>query len=189
MLLDDTFIKVIEGLLFISETPLSAEELSRVLGVEQEAVEEILKQLAEQYTDGAHGFYLRNIAGGYQFYSSGMIAPYLEKLFEPRQQKLSSAAYETLAIIAYRQPVTRSEIESIRGVKSEGPLQQLLVRGLVEEAGRKDAPGRPIEFATGQTFLQAFGLNSLEDLPRYDEGKELARLMPDVTEEPESTDD
>lgn len=179
MLLDDTLYRVIEGLLFVSDAPLSVNEMAQAVGVTPSDAQTILDTLMVNYRDDAHGFYLREIADGYQFYSSSIVAPYLEKLFAPRQQKLSAAAYETLAIVAYRQPVTRSEIESIRGVKSEGPLQQLVARELVEEAGRKDAPGRPILFITGRRFLQAFGLRALEELPRFEEGREMAMLLPD----------
>lgn len=183
MLLDDTLVKITEGLVFVSEAPISSEEIADTLGIDHLEAEGILESLCQQYEDNKQGFCLRKIAGGYQFFSSTLVSPYLEKLFAPRFKKLSNAAYETLAIISYRQPVTRSDIEAIRGVKSEGPLQQLLNAGLVEEKGRRETPGRPVVFGTTSYFLQSFGLLELENLPNYELGKTIGLIEEDITKE------
>ncbi|MFP5528641.1 SMC-Scp complex subunit ScpB [Peptococcus simiae] len=157
--------RIIEGLLFISDVPLTVDELAKTLGLVDFEVESILNELEETYAAGNHGFYLRAIAGGYQFFVGSEIADYLPSFFSLKRPQLSQAALETAAIAAYHEPVTRADIEGIRGVNSDGPLRSLLDRGLLEERGRKETPGRPILYGTTPLFLQTFGLNSLEDLP------------------------
>ena len=117
------------------------------------------------------------IAGGWQFLTQPEAAPYIERLYKPRAQQLSKAALETLAIVAYRQPVTRAEIDNIRQVKSDAMLAKLMEKTLVKEVGRLDAPGRPILYGTTQEFLAAFGLVSLQELPPLadiDENEEIS---------------
>ena len=111
------------------------------------------------------GFYLAEIAGGYQFMTAMEMYPYVERLYRPKAQNLSRAAMETLAVIAYCQPVTRGDIENIRGVNADGIVANLLEKGLIDEIGRKDTPGKPVLYGTNRKFLQLLGLNSLEDLP------------------------
>ncbi|MEE0776446.1 MAG: SMC-Scp complex subunit ScpB, partial [Bacillota bacterium] len=112
------------------------------------------------------GFFLAEIAGGYQFMTPKEMYPYVERLYRPKAQNLSKAAMETLAVIAYCQPVTRGEIEHIRGVNADGIVAGLLEKGLIDEVGRKDTPGKPVLYGTNDKFLQLLGLNSLEDLPQ-----------------------
>ncbi|MEE0435137.1 MAG: SMC-Scp complex subunit ScpB [Peptococcaceae bacterium] len=169
MLIDNSYKAIAEGLLFIAESPMRVDELAKIMEIDERAVREVMTLLMEEYASSERGIVLREIGGGYQFSTAPMVAPYIDKIFSEKKTKLSHAAYETLAIIAYKQPVTRSQIEYIRGVKSDGPLQQLQARGLVEEKGRLEQPGRPVVFGTTTAFLVAFGLNKLEDLPKYDE--------------------
>lgn len=169
MLLDLSYKAIVEGLLFIAEAPMSTQELAKIIEISESDVRDILALLTEEYANSDKGIVLREVGGGYQFATAPIVAPYIDKIFAEKKTKLSQAAYETLAIIAYKQPVTRSQIEYIRGVKSDGPLQQLELRGLIEEKGRLDRPGRPVVFGTTAAFLVAFGLASLEDLPKYDE--------------------
>ena len=116
------------------------------------------------------------IAGGWQFLTDKDLAPYIEKLYNPRSQQLSKAALETLAIVAYHQPVTRMEIDNIRQVKSDAVLGKLLEKSLVKEVGRLEGPGRPILYGTTREFLAAFNLNSLSELPELPEQEEPGEL-------------
>lgn len=169
MLIDLSYKAIAEGLLFIAEAPMTVSELAKVMEIDESGVREVLALLMEEYSQADKGIVLREVGGGYQFSTAAIASPYIEKLFSEKKTKLSHAAYETLAVIAYKQPVTRSQIEYIRGVKSDGPLQQLLTRGLIEEQGRLDQPGRPVVFGTTMAFLVAFGLDRIEDLPKYEE--------------------
>ncbi len=169
MIIDLSYKTIIEGLLFISDTPMTTKMLADILEIDELSIEEILTDLEKEYKQPDRGMVLKKIANGYQFMTAPIVEPYIKKMFQEKKSKLSNAAYETLSIIAYKQPVTRSQIDYIRGVKSDGPLQQLITRGLVEEKGRLEQPGRPIIFCTTLQFLVSFGLNSLEELPRFDE--------------------
>lgn len=169
MLIDNSYKAIIEGLLFIAETPMTVADLAKIVAISEGDVRDIVATLQEEYGQGDKGIVLREVGGGYQFSTAPIVAPYIDKIYSEKKTKLSHAAYETLAIIAYKQPVTRSQIEYIRGVKSDGPIQQLLLRGLIEEQGRLDQPGRPVVFGTTVAFLVAFGLKRIEDLPKYDE--------------------
>lgn len=165
MIIDQSYLRILEAILFVSDEPLTVEQMAQAMRIEEREVEAILQKIKEKYTIDHSGFYLREIAGGYQFFATDEATPYLENLFQPRFQKLSQAALETLAIIAYKQPVTRGEVELIRGVSCDGPMRSLQERQLIEECGRKEAPGRPILFTTTKKFLTTFGLNDLADLP------------------------
>lgn len=165
MTIETPYKKIIEGILFVSDEPLSVSQLADTTKIGEAEVISVLTELMEDYAPGKHGFHLRSIAGGYRFFAGEEATPYLNELFSPRYQKLSQAALETLSIIAYKEPVTRGEMELIRGVNCDAPLRSLQERGLVEERGRKDAPGRPVLFGTTKTFLSVFGLNSVTDLP------------------------
>lgn len=169
MLIDNSYKAIIEGLLFIAEAPMTVADLAKIVAISEGDVRDIVAMLQEEYGQGDKGIVLREVGGGYQFSTAPIVAPYIDKIYSEKKTKLSHAAYETLAIIAYKQPVTRSQIEYIRGVKSDGPIQQLLLRGLIEEQGRLDQPGRPVVFGTTVAFLVAFGLKRIEDLPKYDE--------------------
>ena len=155
--------RLLEALLFVAWEPLPVKRLAEVVGLDSKLVQDLLLELQQAYAGS--GFHLQEIAGGWQFLTKSEWAPYIEKLYKPRAQQLSRAALETLAIIAYQQPVTRLEIDNIRQVKSDAMLTKLLEKSLIKEVGRLEAPGRPILYGTTQEFLAAFGLVSLKDLP------------------------
>ena len=154
---------LLEALLFVAFEPVSTKRLVEISGVDKKLVQELLAELAADYA--GRGFRLTEIAGGWQFLTPEEYAPYIEKLYNPRAQQLSRAALETLAIVAYRQPVTRLEIDNIRQVKSDAVLNKLMEKALVKEVGRREGPGRPILYGTTREFLAAFGLASLAELP------------------------
>ena len=156
----------LEAVLFASPQPVQPERLARILSVPVAQVNAMLARLEEEYRQGERGFLLEWVAGGVRLCSKPEYYPYVEELGRTvRSGALSQAALETLAIIAYRQPITRPEIEAIRGVRVESAIQSLIDRGLVEEKGRSDGAGRPILYGTTAEFLVRFKLNSLEDLP------------------------
>lgn len=167
--------RLLEALLFVAWEPAPVKRLAEALGLEPKFTQELLLELQEAYV--GRGFQLVEIAGGWQFLTQPEAAPYIERLYKPRAQQLSKAALETLAIVAYRQPVTRAEIDNIRQVKSDAMLAKLMEKTLVKEVGRLDAPGRPILYGTTQEFLAAFGLISLQELPPLadiDENEEIS---------------
>ncbi|MDH7601085.1 MAG: SMC-Scp complex subunit ScpB [Armatimonadota bacterium] len=159
--------RAIECMLFVSTEPLNVNQLADALQVEPEKVEDALSAL-ERRLDATSGLQLMRIAGGYQLCTRPEYADYCSAILQPARKKLSKAALETLAIIAYRQPCTQPEIEAVRGVSVDGVIKTLLDRCLIKEAGRKQAPGRPILYATTPEFLQYFGLNDLSELPDID---------------------
>ncbi len=160
------FKSVIEALLFVSGEPLSAQQIAGILEADEQDVVVLLKEIKADCERENRGFFLLEIAGGFIFSTRAEHAGYIEKLIKPRLNTLSQAALETLAIISYHQPVTRSEIEEIRGVKCDSSLNTIMERGLIDEAGRKEAPGRPILYKTTPEFLKYMGLKSLDDLPK-----------------------
>ncbi|NLY90438.1 MAG: SMC-Scp complex subunit ScpB [Firmicutes bacterium] len=161
---------VLEALIFASSEPVTVKEMSIITELNEETVRILLFELAQEYNDQQRGIQLMEVAGGYQLVTKPEMAVYLEKLKKvPRQVPLSQAALETLAIIAYKQPITRAEIETIRGVRVDSSLTTLLEKGLIEETGRKEGPGRPILYGTTKEFLKYFGLNSLDELPIVDD--------------------
>jgi len=155
--------KIIECLFFVSSTPLSLERLVDATGSDADSILTAVNELAEEHQDSGIG--LRQIAGGWQFFTDPIYLPYIEKLYKPKVQHVSRAGMETLAVIAYRQPVTKAEIEEIRQVQVDGVISTLLEKRLIKEVGRKDTPGRPILYGTTEEFLTVFGLNGLSDLP------------------------
>jgi segregation and condensation protein B len=157
----------LECLLFMADTPLVPKDLGEMLGIEPERVCALGDRLAAEY-DG-RGVQIVRVAGGYQMCTRPEFSEYLAKLHEPRRFRLSRASMETLAIIAYRQPITRPEMEAVRGVNCDSVIDTLLDRGLVCERGRRDTPGRPMTYGTTPEFLEQFGLNSLRDLPELPE--------------------
>ena len=156
----------LEAVLFMAAEPLPPGELAEILGVTPGELEELVLQLEAAY--GGRGIQVTRLAGGYQVATRPEYGPYVAKLHKPERFRLSRAALETLAIVAYKQPVTRPEIEAIRGVNSDSVLDTLSQYELVCEAGRKETPGRPLLYRTTSNFLGHFGLNSVEDLPRLD---------------------
>jgi segregation and condensation protein B len=156
----------LEAVLFATNEPVALPELARVLGVGESIVIEALGALGEDYARSERGFMLDEAAGGVRLVSKPEYAPLVVELLRPvRGSGLSQAALETLAIVAYRQPITRAGIEALRGVRAASALGSLLERDLVQEAGRKETPGRPILYATTNRFLVEFGLHSLAELP------------------------
>ena len=155
---------ILEALIFASSRPIGPSELGDILEMEPPMVRRLVERIKDRYED--RGIELRSVAGGFQFVSASRCAPWLEKLGRPMvHSPLSLAGIETLAIIAYRQPITRAEIEHIRGVRVDSAVNTLLERDLIAEIGRKEGPGRPILYGTTDQFLIPFGLQSLAELP------------------------
>ncbi len=163
---------VLEALLFAAERPVSVARLSRVTGADAAAVKIALGELAEIYRD--RGVRLLEIAGGWQFRTAPPHAPFVRELLGRRPPRLSRAQMETLAIVAYRQPITKPEIEEIRGVDCGSALRVLLEREMLKVLGRKEEPGRPLLYGTTPRFLELFGLRSLRELPTLQEFTELS---------------
>jgi len=162
---------ILEGLLFAAgDEGLSIKQLTSVLEIDEARVLSIIEDLKEEYQKKERGIDLVEVAGVYQLTTKKEHAPYLKRLMEtPMNQSLSQAALETLAIIAYKQPITRIEIEEIRGVKSERPIRTLLAKGLIQEVGREEGVGRAILYGTTKEFLEYFGLKTIEELPSLTE--------------------
>lgn len=162
----------IEGILFAAGEPVKTARLALVLDVDIESVEEAVDALKNEYNEQHRGLTIIDIDEGYQLCSRPEYYTYIQEILgEQRRQALSNAAMETLAIIAYKQPITRAGIEYIRGVNSDGSVNRLIERNLIEEVGRLDAPGRPILYGTTLNFLRCFGIATLEDLPAVDLSK------------------
>lgn len=163
----DQLERILEGMIFVAgDEGLTLEACLSVLDLDKLTVEMALNNLMEKYQAPSFGFELVNYGEIYKFVSSSEIYPYLEALLKlESKRKLSPSALETLAIIAYKQPVTRLEIEEIRGVSSDMMLRKLLARDLIEEVGRIEAPGRPILYGVTQEFLDTFKLTDLKELP------------------------
>lgn len=164
---------IIETLLFVSETPLSIDRIKSVVSADAKTVKDTLSRLASEYEKRNGGFFLMEVAGGYQIRTKPEYAEWVKKLVQPNPLRMSKAALETLTIIAYKQPVIRSEIEHIRGVDSGGILRMLLELKLIRVLGRKEIPGRPLIYSTTKRFLEVFGLKDLRDLPTPEEIKGL----------------
>jgi segregation and condensation protein B len=161
---------ILESLFFISDSPIRLETLVEILPESnEEAILEGIRQIQAEYEDPSKGIELTEIAGGYQFRTKPSWAGWVNRLKKAKAVKLSQAALETLAIVAYRQPIIRPAIEEIRGVDSGSVLHTLLEKGLIKTMGRKDLPGRPIVYGTTKTFLELFSLNTLSDLPTLKE--------------------
>lgn len=159
---------VIEGLLFASgDEGLDARQIADVLEEDDRLVKELLQQLKNDLRREGRGIQIVEIAGTYQLTTLPEHAPFFERLaYSPSHGTLSQAALETLAIVAYKQPITRIEIEEVRGVKSERPIQTLVAKQLIQEVARAEVVGRPILYGTTKQFLDYFGLKSLNDLPK-----------------------
>jgi segregation and condensation protein B len=168
---EDNVKSVIEALLFASDKPLTIEQVRNVLdNLEATEIRRILEELRSEYEASNRGIRLAEIAGGFQLVTPSSHAPFLRKLFKGRHvERLSKPALETLAIIAYKQPLTRLEIESLRNVNVDGVIGTLLDKSLIRISGRKKAPGNPYVFSTTKQFLEYFGLKSLEELPKMEE--------------------
>jgi segregation and condensation protein B len=164
----------VEALLFASSKPLSIENLSEASGIEKAGLNEILAALGEEYSSDSRGFSLEEVAGGFQLRSDQRFSDQIGKLFAARtRRRMTRSSLESLSITAYRQPVTRAEIEHIRGVDSGAVLKTLLSLSMIRILGRKEAPGRPILYGTTRDFLEYFGLRDIESLPTLEEVTEL----------------
>ncbi len=164
---------VLEALIFASQTPLSEKQILTLLPEETaETIQEAVAQLQQEYAE--HAFTIKRIAGGWQFASKPEYAPWIAKLLEEKaRSRLSRAALETLAIIAFKQPISRVEVSAIRGVNSDGVIKTLLDARLITISGRDEGPGRALLFKTTPEFLRYFGINDISDLPRPKEVEEL----------------
>lgn len=159
-------IKALEGILMVAMEPVSASMLSQLLEVSQEVVEDLCERLATAYTEAGHGFQLVKVAGGFRFQSHPDVAAYVERfVLDSQQARISAAALETLAIIAYKQPISRGQIASIRGVDPDAVVRTLQARGYITEVGRDEGPGQAVMFGTTSLFLERLGLASLSELP------------------------
>jgi segregation and condensation protein B len=193
--------RIVEALLFASQKPVSFKELASIFKgaadaaketpwvacfakLKQEEIAEAIGQLQAEYLETGRAFEVRESAAGWQLVTRADFAPWLRQLFpENRSARLSAPALETLAIIAYRQPITRADLEAVRGVAVDGVMQTLLDRGLVRIAGRAEVPGRPLLYDTTQYFMEHFGLKDLDELPN---ASELRRIpLPTATQVPE----
>ncbi|MDO4607900.1 MAG: SMC-Scp complex subunit ScpB [Clostridia bacterium] len=159
-------IAALEAVLFASGDPISIERLSQAFEIRPEDIEKHINELEKKYEAQNSGVYVVRLENTYQLVSREEYAPYIKKVFDiKRRTPLSSAALEVLAVIAYNQPVTRSFIEQVRGVDCSGVVTTLVEKGLIEERGRLELPGRPLLYGTTKTFLRSFSLNDLSDLP------------------------
>lgn len=160
---------LIEGLLFAAGDPLEIGKIAEILDIDKKSAKLLLNNMVTNYQNSKRGVMIREIDGCYQLCSRFEHYPYLRKLFEPRQkQALSQAAFETLSIVAYNQPVTRNRIEQIRGVNSDSAITRLIERNLIRESGRLDSPGKPMLYETTEEFLRSFGFKAISDLPILD---------------------
>ena len=171
---------IIESMIFVSENPLGIDVIQGVLGnVDKMAVQRCLDELIEEYQQSDRSFSLVKVAGGFQFRTKPEYGQWIQKLKKTRATRLTKAALETLAIIAYKQPVMRAEIEAIRGVDSGWVLRALLEKNLIRIMGRKAVPGRPIVYGTSKYFLEFFGLENISSLPTLREIQELGEGGPE----------
>lgn len=163
----------IEAILYVAGEPVAVKDLAVALSVEPDELEQILTRMRDHYDFEQRGFMIRRFGEHVQLGTRPLYSEDVVRLLQPvQQQTLSQAAMETLAVVAYKQPVTRAEIEAVRGVKCDYSLQSLMNKGLIAEAGRKDTLGRPILYATTDTFLSHFGIASLDELPPLPEETE-----------------
>lgn len=166
--------RIIEVLLFVSEKPLPLEKIAEVLEVfDRNTLRSMIDELNRDYDSAGRSFSIVEVGGGFQLLTDNIYAPWVRKLLvRERRHRLTTPSLETLSIIAYKQPITRPDIEAIRGVNIEGVLETLLERDFIKVVGRKDVVGRPFLYGTTRNFLTHFGLNSLGDLPKLQEFNE-----------------
>ena len=174
--LDPETVRALEAILMVAMEPVAPALLAQLLEISQATVEALCERLAATYEGAGHGFQLVKVAGGFRFQSHPELAPYVERfVLDGQQARVSSAALETLAIIAYKQPLSRSQIASIRGVDPEAVMRTLQARGYITEVQRDDGPGQAVLFGTTPLFLERLGIASLEDLPS------IADFIPDAS--------
>jgi len=173
---------ILQSLLFVADKPLSVQQLQECTGLDRKAIQQALEELAATHREGAGGIVLAEVAGGWQLRTDPSSAEYVRRLLRVKPQRLTRAAVETLAIIAYRQPITRPELEDVRGVDSGAVVKALLDRKLVKILGRKEEVGRPILYGTTREFLEFFGLKDLASLPTLREFQELSQEHQELVE-------
>ena len=164
--LDAETVRAIEAIILVAVEPVPAETLAQLLEQPVVMIERLCAELADAYAEAGHGFQLMKVAGGWRYQTHPELSPYVERfLLDGQRARMSGAALETLAIVAYKQPLSRMQIASIRGVDPDGVLRTLQARGYVTEVGRDSGPGQAILFGTTPSFLEKLGVNSLADLP------------------------
>ena len=181
---DSEIRKIIEALLFASPEPLTQAKVNGIFNPDTPNLKEVVLKLNEQYVHDDHAFEINEVAGGYQLVSRQEYEHFIRKMLSKSGRiSLSSAALDSLAIIAYKQPIGRYEVEAIRGVDSSGVLKTLLNRNLIKIKGRDSGPGRPLLYQTTNKFLEHFGLNRLSDMPKLKEITELMEADPTLGEQ------
>lgn len=179
----DNLVSTIEAMLFASGDPVEASKLAEVLDIDIETVEKMLGHLSALYDERSSGLMIIRIDNKYQICTREKYSEEVRKLMEIKKNTpLSNAAFEVLAVIAYNKTVTRSFIEQVRGVDCSGPISSLVQKGLIEEKGRMDLPGRPLIYGTTDRFLRCFSLNSLEDLPDLPKNDEIDNIARDESQ-------
>jgi segregation and condensation protein B len=184
---EEVLLSRLESLIFVFPEPITVRRLARVLGVKGKRVRELVAKLAEHYQN--RGIIVEEVAAGFQFRTHPDNADVVRAAVKPRPMRLSRPALETLAIVAYRQPATRAEVEDVRRVDCGATIRYLFEKGLVRVLGRKEEPGRPIIYGTSPAFLELFGLKALDDLPSLREFTELWREHQDLVDELEEDDE
>lgn len=176
----------VEALIFASEKPITLDQIKKVLEIpDNPTINKIIQELTAEYAGQNRGIRVVEVAGGFQMITANTFAPFLKKLFKSRNSdRLSKQALETLAIIAYKQPLTKAEIESLRNVNIDGVMKSLLDKNLIRICGRKKVPGRPYVFGSTREFLEHFGLKSLQDLPKIEDFTALAQEKQEQEIEP-----
>jgi segregation and condensation protein B len=186
--------RALEAVLFVSDEPLTPAVLSQALEVDRRTVDDLCDRLQAELSERGSGLVLRNVAGGWRLFTDPETQPVVERfVLSSRQARMTKAALETLAIVAYKQPATRHQVSAIRGVNSDGVLRALTDRGLIEEAGRDEGPGRALLYTTTPQFLERLGLPSLASLPSLapllDADAELEDAADRVADAPETADE
>ena len=177
---------IVESILFVAEEPLTVDRIKRIVEeAESDEIRDALQARQRENEARQGAFYLREVAGGFQFRTRPDYTEFVKRLLLPKPPRLSRAALETLAIVAYKQPVIRSDIEHLRGVDCGGVLRVLLERNLIRVLGRRDIPGRPLIYGTTRRFLEVFDLKDLKDLPSPEEIESVAKEKFDLTEDAE----
>lgn len=182
---------IVEAILFVNEKPVSPSDIAKTLELDRKAIDDTIRELQSEYDSNNGGLRIIKVAGGYQMRTSGETVEWVKKLYRNKfKRKLSNSALEVLAIIAYKQPITKMELEAIRGVDCDGVVRSLLNMGLIKLKGRKDVIGRPFLYGTSDAFLEHFGLNSLNEMPKLEiDGAALALSQAgENTESSELTD-
>ena len=164
--LDAETVRAIEAIIMVAVEPVPSEQLAQLLEQPVVVIDRLCAELADAYAEAGHGFQLAKVAGGYRYQTHPELSPYVERfLLDGQRARMSGAALETLAIVAYKQPLSRAQIASIRGVDPDGVIRTLQARGYVTEVGRDSGPGQAVLFGTTPAFLEKLGVNSLSDLP------------------------